>query len=236
LREALIKARRYLDEWKRYEAGVERHPPDRDLRMDTLAELLTGNLQLHIHCYRAEEMATLIDLSHEFGFRIAAFHHAVEAYKIAPLLKQEGICAVVWPDWWGFKREAEDGIRENAAFVDAAGGCVTMHSDIPVLGYHLNLEAAKAMAAGRRAGLDIRPEHAIRWITSNPAHALGLDNRIGAIATGMNADLVLWSGDPFSVYSQAEKVFVDGALLFDRDTGQAPPDLMLGQPAREAMQ
>jgi imidazolonepropionase-like amidohydrolase len=173
--------------------------------------------------------ARMIDLSREFGFHIAAFHHAAEAYKIAPLLAANRICVAGWPDWWGFKPEAEDSIRENVAFVDAAGGCAMVHSDIPILGEHLNLEAAKAGASGRRAGLDLPPEHVIRWLTSNPARALALDDRIGRLQPGFNADVVLWSGDPFSIYSHADKVFIDGALVFDSAAPKRPSDFELGR-------
>ncbi len=231
-REAWLKARDYKAKWEAYEkdGGAA---PERDLKLDTLAGVLDGDIRVHMHCYRAEEMAQIVDLSHEMGYRVTAFHHAVEAYKIADLLKREGICAVVWPDWWGFKMEALDAIRENAAFLDEAGVCVTMHSDSPAMGQRLTVEAGKAMAAGVRAGLDIRPERAIRWVTSNPAKGLGLDDRIGALEAGKNADLVIWSGDPFSVYTKADQVFIDGALVFDRADPKLQPkaDFELGQPA-----
>jgi imidazolonepropionase-like amidohydrolase len=232
MREAFVEA----EEWRHEDAadrhhghGPHRGPPDDDLKEQTLALVLDGKMPVHIHCYRSDDMARMIDLSHEFGFRISAFHHASEAYKIAPLLASEGICVAGWPDWWGFKPEAEDSIRENIAFVDAAGGCAMVHSDIPILGEHLNLEAAKAMAAGRRAGLPIPPERAIRWLTSNPAKAIALDDRIGRLAPGYNADVVLWSGDPFSVYSKPEMVFVDGALVFDSSAPRRPSDCELGR-------
>ncbi|WP_284734701.1 amidohydrolase family protein [Sphingosinicella terrae] len=204
---------------------------ERDLRLETLADAIEGRLPVHLHCYRAEDIATWIEVLGEFGLRVAAVHHATEAYKIAPLLADAGVCAAVWPDWWGFKREAEDGIRENAAFVDAAGGCAILHSDIPVLGSLLNIEAAKAAAAGRRAGLDIPPERAIRWITSNPAGTLGLGDRIGRLAPGFNADLVVWSGDPFSIYSRADLVLIDGAVAHDRanPSPRNVPDFELGR-------
>ncbi len=228
MREAFAEAEDYRREERAVRPG--RHgPPDDDLKEQTLALVLDGKMPVHIHCYRSDDMARMIDLSREFGFHIAAFHHASEAYKIAPLLAAAGICVAAWPDWWGFKPEAEDGIRENIAFVDAAGGCAMVHSDIPILGEHLNLEAAKAAAAGRRAGLSLPPERVIRWLTANPAKALGLDDRIGHLAPGFNADLVLWSGDPFSVYSKAEKVFIDGALVFDRSQPARPSDLELGR-------
>ncbi|KKC25569.1 hypothetical protein WP12_13390 [Sphingomonas sp. SRS2] len=205
-----------------------RHPRE-DIEDEAIMDLVDGKLIVHVHCYRADDMARMIDLSHEFGFRISTFHHASEAYKIAPLLAANGVCVAVWSDWWGFKGEAADGIRENAAFVDAANGCVMMHSDIPILSEHLNIEAAKAAAAGRRAGLALPPEHVIRWLTSNPAKALGLENRIGTLAPGYNADVVLWSGDPFSVYSFADRVYIDGALAFDRAAPVRPSDFELGR-------
>lgn len=234
-REAWVKAQEYLTKWQAYEKGEAEEPPTRDLKLDTLAAVLQGDLRVHVHCYRADDMAILLDVASEFGFTITAFHHATEAYKIADLLARSGVCSAVWSDWWGYKMEAYDSIRENAAFVDAAGGCVTMHSDSAIVGQHLVLEASKAMAAGRRAGLDITAEHAIRWVTSNPAKALGLEDRIGTLAAGKNADAVLWSGDPFSVYSKAEKVFIDGALVYDvTDPARRPrSDFEVGQPSAE---
>lgn len=231
LRRALFDAQDYIRDRQHAGDGHGR-PPTRDLKKEALAELLGGRLRLNVHCYRADEMATIIALSHEFGFRIASFHHAVEGYKITALLKAEGICAAVWPDWWGFKMEAQDGIRENAAFLDAGGVCTMMHSDSPAIGQRLNLEAAKAAGAGRRAGLSLPPEHVIEWVTRNPARALGLDDRIGTLAAGMNGDLVIWSGDPFSVYSHADIVLIDGAIAFDRrDPARQPrSDFDLGRP------
>jgi len=216
IRKAFADAEQYREDWRAYLAGKDDKPPKDDLNLDTLVAVLEGRIAVHMHCYRSDEMAIMLDLSHELGFRIAAFHHAVEGYKIAPLLVRNGVCAAVWSDWWGFKMEALDGIRENAAFIDAAGGCVTMHSDSPQLGQFLSIEAGKAAAAGRRAGLSLPPEHVIAWVTSNPAKALGLDGRIGSLEAGKDADLVVWSADPFSVYAHADLVFIDGALAYDR--------------------
>lgn len=235
LRRSFQETQHYIAEWDEYLRGEEDDEPRRDQRKDTLAAAMKGNIPIHLHCYRADDIATWISVLGEFGVRIVAVHHATEAYKIAPLLAEKGVCAAVWPDWWGFKREAEDGIPENAAFVDAAGGCAIMHSDIPVLGSLLNIEAAKAAAAGRRAGLAIPPERAIRWVTSNPAKAIGLGDRIGTIAPGMNADLVLWSADPFSVYAHPDQVFIDGAIAYDRAKGPRPSDFELGRPQREGI-
>jgi imidazolonepropionase-like amidohydrolase len=212
-------------------------PPKRDLKLETLAEVLKGNIRVQMHCYRSDEMATMLDVADEFGFKIEAFHHAVEAYKIADLLAQRGVCAAMWADWWGFKVEAYDGIQENIAIVDVtAGSCAMLHSDSENGIQRLNQEAAKAMSRGVRAGLDIPPERAIRWLTSNPAKALGLDKQIGTLEAGKNADVVIWNRNPFSVYALADEVFIDGALAFDRahPPKKPPSDFMLGQPDAEA--
>ncbi|WP_419826117.1 amidohydrolase family protein [Sphingomonas sp.] len=231
IRSAFGQAHHYMHEWQEYVDGEDDEPPRDDPRLDTLSAVLQGKIAVHMHCYRADEMAVMIDLSKEIGFRIAAFHHAVEGYKIAPLFAANHICAVVWSDWWGYKMEASDGIRENGAFIDAAGGCVMMHSDSPFLGQWLNVEAGKAAAAGRRAGLSLPPEHVIQWLTLNPAKALGLQDRIGSLAIGKNADAVIWSANPFSVYAKPDVVFVDGAVAFDRADPNRQPrtDIELGR-------
>src|SRR5213076_3318745 len=115
--------------------------------------VLRGNMYVQNHCYRADEMAQMIDLAHEFGFKIRSFHHAVESYKIADLLAKEGTSVSVWADWWGFKEEAMDGIQQNAALNQQAGGRPIIHSDDPGGIQRLNQEAAKAMYAGQRAGI-----------------------------------------------------------------------------------
>lgn len=233
VRSAFLEAQRYMKDWDDYHAGRRAEEPKRDLKLDTLAGVIRGDIRVHLHCYRSDDIATWIATLEEFGVHLTAVHHAAEAYKIAPLLAQKKVCAAVWPDWWGFKRETEDGIPENAAFLDAAGGCVVMHSDIPVIGSLLIIEAAKAAASGRRAGLVIPEEHAIRWITSNAADVLGLGSQIGRIAPGLNADVVVWSGDPFSVYSKADLVFVDGAVAYDRRAPERKSDFELGRPQQE---
>jgi imidazolonepropionase-like amidohydrolase len=237
-REGFQRAADYARKWADYESGAAKEPPVRDFKLDTLAGVLRGEIKVNIHCYRADEMATVLDMAREFGFKVTAFHHAIEAYKIPSLLVREGTCAVVWPDWWGFKGEAYDGIRENAAFVDAAGGCVALHSDTRIAQSRMNIEVAKAAAAGRRAGLSIAPEHAIQWITRNPAMMLGIADQTGTLEPGKNADVVVWSGDPFNVYSLAEHVFIDGALVYDRTDPARQPvsDMLVGQPATRPVQ
>lgn len=208
-------------------------PPKRDLKHETLVAAMKGELQVHIHCYRSDEMATMLDLAGEFGFKVAAFHHGVEAYKLSDLLATKGVCGALWADWWGFKMEAYDGIQENLALVDhPEGGCAIVHSDSDEGIQRLNQEAAKGMARGNRVGLRITPERAIRWVTANAARALAIDKQTGTLEAGKNADVVVWNRDPFSVYALAEKVFIDGALRYDRASPQPKPrsDFMLGQP------
>ncbi len=199
--------------------------PTRDLAMDTLMGILKGEILIQNHCYRAEEMAMMIELSKEFNYKITAFHHAVEAYKIADLLADEGICAALWADWWGFKHEAYDMVQANVAIIDQARngtGCAIVHSDDAIGIQHLNQEASKALAAGLRAGFDISKARAMKWITINPAKAAGIDDVTGSIKVGKHADVVIWSMNPFSVYALVEKVFIDGATAYDKDTNFQP--------------
>jgi len=212
-------------------------PPKRDLKLETLAEVMKGNIRVQMHCYRSDEMATMLDVAAEFGFKITAFHHAVEAYKIADRLAENNVCAAMWADWWGFKMEAYDGVQENLAIVDyPEHSCAIVHSDSADGIQRLNQEAAKAMAHGARVGLTVPPERAIRWLTSNPAKSLGLEDRIGTLEAGKGADVVIWNGNPFSVYALAEQVFIDGALTFDRAHPNVTPrsDFLLGRDIAES--
>jgi imidazolonepropionase-like amidohydrolase len=231
VRAALLEAQTYRRKWQAWNHGDADTPPERDLALDTLAGVLDGDIAVHMHCYRASDMIAMLGVAREFGFSIAAFHHATEGYKITAELKEAGTCAAVWPDWWGFKMEVLDAVRANAAMLDTAGVCVTMHSDGPIVGQRLVIEAAKAAAAGRQAGIDLLPEQVIRWVTSTPAGLLGLGERIGTIAPGYNADLVIWSADPFSIRAKADQVFIDGALAYDRSAGKdTRSDFELGRP------
>lgn len=235
-RKAWAAAVEYKREWDDYRAdhaaGKDPKAPKRNLQMDTLAGVLNGEILVHNHCYRADEMVNMIDLSKEFGYHVASFHHAVEAYKIADYLAANDICASMWADWWGFKAEAYDGIRENIPLVHDAGACAIVHSDSAIGIQRLHQEAAKALADARKAGLQISIADAWRWLSSNPAKALGIADRTGSLEPGKNADLVLWSGHPFSVYTKAEQVYVDGALIFDLNDEAHQPvsDFRLGQP------
>ena len=225
------KPRRWGRKKKSDDAAPE-SPPDRDLGKETLVAAMRGDVLVHIHCYRADEMATMLDLAKEFGFRIAAFHHGVEAYKLADRLASEQVCGALWADWWGFKMEALDGVVENIAIVDRpAGGCAIVHSDSSEGIQRLNQEAAKVMAHAAGAGMAIAPERAIRWITANPARALGIARQVGTLEPGKRADVVVWNRTPFSVYALAEQVYVDGARLYDRNDRARQPasDFRVGQ-------
>jgi imidazolonepropionase-like amidohydrolase len=232
-RAAFIAAQDYRDKWAKWRETGEGSPPTRNLQNETLAGVLDGTILIQNHCYRADEMAVMLDIAQEFGYRIAAFHHAVEAYKIAPMLGRNGVCAAIWTGWWGFKMESLDGIEENAALVDAAeGGCAVIHSDDAELTQRLNQEAAAALSAGRRAGMTISEDHALGWITLNAARAIGIADQTGSLEAGKRADVVIWSANPFSIYARADQVFIDGGLAFDRfDPNHQPlSDFELGQP------
>ena len=221
-RRAWQSALEYREKWRAWSGDPEKRP-ERNLQLETLAGVLNGEIRVQNHCYRADEMAIMINVAKEFGYQIASFHHAVEAYKVRDLLAENNICASMWADWWGFKLEAFDGINENIPLVHQANACAIVHSDSADGIQRLNQEAAKAMRAGWAAGITIDRADAIRWLTINPARALGIDQVTGSLETGKNADVVIWSGDPFSVYTRAQQVFVDGALVYDRNDPSKQP-------------
>lgn len=204
----------------------------RDLAKETLVGVLKGEILIQNHCYRADEMALVLDMAKEMGYKVAAFHHAVEAYKIGDLLRENDVCSAIWADWYGFKMESYDGILENAAFLQREGACVVIHSDDANDIQRLNQEARKAQKAGLRLGIDIPDAVAIQWITLNAAKAMGIADMTGSLEPGKMADVVLWNGDPLSVYSRPEKVWIDGALMFDALNPKMRPvsDFELGQP------
>jgi len=219
-----IKAAEYK---KKLENGKE---VTRDIQLETLAGVLNGDILVQMHCYRADEMAQIMDIAKEFGYKVTTFHHAVESYKIGDLLAKNDVCSAMWADWYGFKMEANDGIRENVPFVHAQGACAMIHSDDSYGIQRLNQEVAKAWADGNRAGLAIPKAEAFTWMTYNPAKALGIADQTGSLEVGKRADIVLWSADPFSTYARPQKVYIDGALSYDRESGLKPvSDFMVGQ-------
>jgi imidazolonepropionase-like amidohydrolase len=230
-RQTWARAVEYKRRWDKYEEkGGE--PPARDLQMDTLRGVLDGEILVQNHCYRADEMAVVMDMAKEFGYHVSAFHHAVEAYKIADLLKANNTCAAVWADWYGFKMEAYDAIPENLAILEKEGACAMIHSDDDNGTQRLNQEVAKARASGIKAGFPISEETAWKWLAINPAKALGIADRTGSLKPGKMADVVLWNGNPFSVYTRPQMVWVDGALMYDSTDPKRRPvsDFELGQP------
>lgn len=231
MRQTWARAQAYRRKWDRYERDGG-DAPDRDLALDTLRGVLAGEILVQNHCYRADEMANIIDMSKEFGYKVSAFHHGAEAYKIADLLRENGICGALWADWWGFKMEAYDGINENIPLVHNAGACAIVHSDDPNGIQRLNQEASKALTYGRRAGIQIPDEVAWTWLSLNPAKALGISDRTGSLRRGKMADVVLWNGNPLSVYTRPQMVWIDGALMYDAADPRRRPvsDFELGQP------
>ena len=203
-------------------------PPARDFGQELLLGAIEGRVLVQMHCYRADEMARMIEVGREFGFRIRGFHHAVEAYKIRDLLAAEEISISTWADWWGFKLEAFDAIPENLALLTQAGVRGVLHSDSAMLIQRLNQEAAKAMTAGRESGISITDDQALSWITRNPAWTLGIDDRTGTLEVGRMADVVVWSASPFSVYAHADLVYIDGILEHDRSRGARQSDFEVG--------
>jgi imidazolonepropionase-like amidohydrolase len=231
VRAAFSQAQDYWRKWDAFERKGRAKgevPPPRDLRMETLSEVLRGKILVQNHCYRADEMLLMLDVAAEFGFHIRAFHHALEAYKIADVLARHQVAVATWSDWWGFKLEAFDGIPENLALVHEAGARAVVHSDSAIGVQRLNQAAAQGLAAGRAMGFPLTEDDALRWITLNPAWVLGVEAQTGSLEVGKMADLVIWSHPPFSVYALPEKVLVDGHLTFDRSRGGRPSDFELG--------
>ncbi len=245
MREAFLKAQKYardLEEWSKKshapppppkkpddKPADPPKPPDRDLALETLALVMRGDILVEWHCYQADDMLAALQVADEFGFKVRAFHHALEAYKIRDVLVGRRVAIATWDDWWGFKMEAYDGIPENLALMTEAGGRAAVHSDSEIGIQFLNQAAGKALAAGRAAGIKIDEEDALRWLTANPAWVLGIDEQVGTLDVGKRADVVVWSDNPLSSYARAELVYVDGQLVFDRGHVGAPwSDFELG--------
>jgi imidazolonepropionase-like amidohydrolase len=235
-----VAARRYQNDWARWQANpteekdgdtLEKSPPKRDLVLETLAQVLAGEINVHIHCYRADEMLLQLSLAEEFGFKVRSFHHAVEAYKIRDILADKQVSVSTWADWWGFKIEAYDAIEQNLALLAEQGARGILHTDSAEGIQRMNQEAGKAYYAGLHAGVKVTEHDALRWLTANPAWALGVDDRTGTLKAGKMADVVVWDHHPFSVYARAQLVLVDGVPRHDQSGGPQPPwsDFEVGQ-------
>jgi imidazolonepropionase-like amidohydrolase len=215
IREAFTRARDYKKTWDEYRAKVSKDkntmPPKRDLQLEPLVEILEGKRYVHAHCYIASEILMLINLADEFGFKIRTFQHVLEGYKVAREIAAHGAGASTFADSWGYKIEAYDAIPYNMAILTRAGVIVSVNSDSDERARRMNIEAAKAMHWG-----DMTEEQALKLITLNPAIQLGIQERVGSLEVGKDADVAIWNGHPFSVYSRVDTTFVDGEIFFDR--------------------
>jgi imidazolonepropionase-like amidohydrolase len=216
IRDAFIRARDYKKTWDEYRAAVARReknliPPKRDLQLEPLVEVLEGKRYVHAHCYRADEILMLINIADEFGFKIRTFQHVLEGYKVAKEIARHGAGASTFADFWGYKIEAYDAIPYNAAIMTRAGIVVSMNSDSDERARRLNIEAAKAMRYG-----NLSETEALKLVTINPAIQLGIQDRVGSLEVGKDADLAIWNAHPLSVYARVETTFIDGDIFFDR--------------------
>ncbi len=246
MRQAFVEAREYMRDWDDYNAKVAKgdkdpRAPKRDLKLDALADILRGKLLVQIHCYRADEFLTEMALAKEFGYKIRAFHHAVEAYKVADKIAANGVAIATWPDWWGFKQEAWDGIPWNAAISLRKGVRVAIKSDSEDVTRRLNTEAGKVMHYGNVSeedalkmitlnaawiiGVDdkvgslygnVSEEDALKMITLNAAWIIGVDDKVGSLDVGKDADIGIWNNYPLGSNALADQVLIDGEVFFDR--------------------
>ncbi len=214
IRQAFIEAREYKKTWDNYntrKAAGEANliAPRKDDRLEPLVEVLEGKRYVHAHCYRADEILMLIRVANEFGFKVRTFQHVLEGYKVADEIAAMGSGGSTFSDWWAYKVEAFDAIPYNAALMTERGVVVSINSDDAQEARQLNIEAAKGMKYGGMSAND-----ALKLITLNPAIQLGIDNRVGSIDTGKDADLVIYNHDPLSVYAVVQKTMIDGVFLF----------------------
>ena len=215
IREAFVEGREYKQKWDDYQAAVKRGehplPPRRDLKLEAIADILSGKLLVHSHCYRADEIVMLMNLASEFGFKIQTFQHVLEGYKVAKEIAAHGAGGSTFSDWWDYKIEAYDAIPGNAAIMTHKGVVVSINSDSNDLARRLYQEAAKTIKYG-----NLTEEEALRFVTLNPAIQLKIDHRVGSIDVGKDADLVLFNAHPFSIYARPELTLIEGEVYFDR--------------------
>ncbi len=218
MRAWFVKAMDYARKWDDYGAKKDKdEQPSQDLKLEALAGVLKGEFLVHVHCYTKDEMLRMMAVADEFGFKIRSFEHTLEGYKIADTLAARDIAACTWTDWWGFKVEAFEGIPQAPGILASKGAKVVFHSDSGDQIQRLWLDAAKAV----RYGMDRRK--AMEALTINPAWTLGLENRIGSIEKGKDADIAILSGHPFNIYSLVEMTIIDGEIIFDRSQKPSMP-------------
>jgi imidazolonepropionase-like amidohydrolase len=226
LRDAFTRARDYKATWDDYNARVAKGekglvPPEHDLELDPLVEVLEGKRFVHAHSYRADEMLMLLNVAKEFGFTVKTLQHGLEGYKIASEIAQAGTGLSTFADEWSYKVEAYDAIPYNVAILMRHGVVATVNSDSDERARRLNIDAAKMMRYG-----GLTEDEALKTITYNGAVQLGVQDHVGSLEVGKDADVVIWSGDPLSVYSSAETTFIDGEIFFDKKKDLAMRDEM----------
>jgi imidazolonepropionase-like amidohydrolase len=226
IRDEFTAARDYRQAWADFKAGRKRIPPRRDLQMETLVEILEGKRLVHSHSYRQDEILALMRVAEDFGFRIGTFQHILEGYKVADVMAKHGVGGSSFSDWWAYKMEVYDAIPYNGTLMRDAGVLVSFNSDSDELARRMNLEAAKAVKYGGTP-----PEEALKFVTINPAKQLRIDNRVGSLEAGKDADFVVWSGDPLSTLSICEQTWIDGRRYFDRNEDRAMNDEVARQRA-----
>jgi imidazolonepropionase-like amidohydrolase len=210
LRETFTKTVEYREKWDRYNKKLSKEPPEKNLKFDTLSQVLDGKILVHVHCYRADEMMHMIEIADQFNFKITSFQHSLEAYKVADILAKRNIAAATWADWWGFKVEAWKGIPWNAPYLISKGVTVNLHTDSSDLVQRMNVEAGKTLKYG------MSETDALKTLTIYPARMLGIDRYVGSIEKGKKADLVLFDGPPLSIYSHVLLTMVEGRTTYER--------------------
>jgi imidazolonepropionase-like amidohydrolase len=215
VRDAFVRAKAYQKEWQDYDrrrkAGEDPLAPRRDLQLEPLVEVLEGKRLVHAHSYRADEILMLMRVADEFGFKIATFQHVLEGYKVAKEIAAHGAGASTFSDWWGYKIEAADAIPYNAAIMTRKGVVVSINSDSAEHARRLNTEAAKSIKWG-----GLSDDEAFAMVTINPAKQLRIDNRVGSLEVGKDADVVVWNHHPLSSYATVNRVYIDGQKYYDR--------------------
>lgn len=210
IRDAFQAAKDYQTQWQVWQRDHDSLPPRKDLELEALSEILRGERWVHCHSYRQDEILALLRTCEEYGIRIATLQHILEGYKVADAISRHGAMGSSFSDWWAYKVEVYDAIPYNGALMHQAGVVVSFNSDDRELARHMNHEAAKAIRYG-----NLEPEEALKFVTLNPAKQLRIDNYVGSIEVGKQADLVLWSGPPLSMRSRCEQTWVDGKRYFD---------------------
>lgn len=230
--DAFTRAKEYEAEWKAYNGLSKKdkanaNAPRKDMELETLVEILNSERFISCHSYVQSEINMLMKVAERHGFRINTFTHILEGYKLADKMKEHGVGGSTFSDWWAYKFEVNDAIPYNAALMHGEGVVTAINSDDAEMGRRLNQEAGKTMKYG---GVPV--EEALKMVTLNPAKLLHLDDRMGSIKVGKDADVVLWSDEPLSIYAKAEKTIIEGAVFFDRDKQEEKLDAIQTERAR----